>query len=105
ADTLDAERSQARAQLAAGLVREGHRHELRRREGTRRDLVGEPPGDRRRLARAGPGEDADRAAHRLDGAPLLRVQTVERIHGGTVARLPAGNVPKQSRTVLRGAAR
>src|SRR5262249_37296380 len=58
-------------------------------ESTDGDLVGDPPGDRRRLARPGPGEDADRPAHRLDGTPLLPVQPVEdpaRVHAATLAR-------------------
>ncbi len=42
-----------------------------------RDLPRDPPGDRRRLAGAGAGEDADRPARRLDGGALLRVQPGE----------------------------
>ena len=56
------------------------------RERTGRDLLRDPPRDRRRLARAGAGEDADRAAHRLGRAPLLGVQAVEDVHRATVAR-------------------
>ena len=56
-----------------------------------RDLVRDPPRDRRRLPGAGAGEDADRPAHRLGGAPLLGIQTVEDLHPGTLAAAPAGN--------------
>src|SRR5204862_2734146 len=53
-----------------------------------RDLVRDPPRDRRRLARPGAGENADRPANRLDGPPLLVVQAREdalRVHPATVA--------------------
>ena len=47
-----AERREPRSQLARRLVGERDRHDLRRRERAGRDLLGDPPGDRRRLARA-----------------------------------------------------
>jgi len=88
----DAERRQPRAQLARSLVGERHRHDLRRLEGAGCNLLRDAPRDRRRLPGAGPGEDADRAAHRLGGAPLLGVQAVERVHRSTVAAPPGGRV-------------
>ena len=81
-----------RAQLARGLVGERHRHDRVRRERTRRDLLRDAPRDRRRLARPGAGEDADRPAHRLGGAPLLGVQAVERVHRATVPARSAGTL-------------
>ena len=84
ADALHPERGEASAQLAGGLVGEGDRHDPRRRERAGRDLLRDPARDRRRLARARAREDADRAAHRLGRAPLLRVQAVERVHLATV---------------------
>ena len=60
----------------------------------RRDLLRDAPGDRRRLAGAGPGEDAHRPAHRLGGTPLLGVQAVERIHLATVPAAAAGECAK-----------
>ena len=84
AHARDAERGEPRAQLARGLVGERDRHDLRRLERAGRDLLGDPPGDRRRLAGAGAREDADGAAHGLGRAPLLGVQAVERVHLATV---------------------
>ena len=100
-DALHAERLQARLQLARGLLGEGHRHDLVGRECTRRDLLRDPARDRRRLARTGPREDADRAANRLGGPALLGVQTVENVHIATLPTRPEGfrNV---SATCLRG---
>ena len=80
AHATDPERLEARAQLARSLVGERHRHDLRRLEGAGRDLLRDPPRDRRRLAGTGAGEDANGAAHRLGGAPLLGIQAVERTH-------------------------
>ena len=53
------------------------------REGAGRDLVRDPAGDRRRLAGPGAGEDADRPADELGGAPLLGVQAGEDGGGST----------------------
>ena len=52
ATPLDAERREPGLHHAGGLVGEGDREDLARRERARRDLVGDPPRDRRRLARA-----------------------------------------------------
>ena len=87
-----AERGETYAQLTARLVGERHRHDLRRVERAGRDLLRDTARDRRRLAGAGAREDAHGAAHRLGGAPLLRIQSVERIHPATVSGLPAGIV-------------
>ena len=84
ADALHPERGEASAQLARGLVGEGDRHDPRRLECAGRNLLGDPAGDRRRLAGARAREDADGAAHGLGRAPLLRVQAVERVHLATV---------------------
>ncbi len=97
---LHPERPEPRAQLASGLVGEGHRHDLRRLERTGGDLLRDAPRDRRRLPRACPGEDADRAPHGLGGAPLLGVQAVERVHRGTLAAPPEGGCAA-SATCLR----
>jgi hypothetical protein len=59
------------------LVGERHRHDLLRREGAARDLPRDPARDRRRLPRAGAGEDAQRTARRLGGGALLGVQACE----------------------------
>ena len=72
---LDAESGQPRPQLARGLVGEGDRDELRRRERAARHLPRDAAGDRRRLAGACTGEDADRPARRFDRGALLRVQS------------------------------
>ena len=85
----------ASAQLARGLVGEGDGHDPRRLERAGRDLLGDPAGDRRRLAGAGAREDADGAAHGLGRAPLLRVQAVERVHLATVP-------PRSARSVTEG---
>ena len=85
-DALHPERGEASAQLARGLVGEGDRHDPRRLERAGRDLLGDPAGDRRRLAGARARKDADGAAHGLGRAPLLRVQAVERVHLATVPR-------------------
>ena len=84
ADALHPERGEACAQLAGGLVGERDGHDPRRLECAGRDLLGDPAGDRRRLAGARAREDADGAAHGLGRAPLLRVQAVERVHLATV---------------------
>ncbi len=76
-DAARAELLEPRAHLAGRLVREGDGEDLRGPEGAGQHLVRDPAGDRRRLAGAGAGEDADRAAHRLDRRALLRVQACE----------------------------
>ena len=82
-DAADAEPGQPLAHHSRGLVREGHGQDLRRLEGAGQHLVRDPARDRRRLARAGAGEDADRAAHGLDRRALLRVQPLEDVHRHT----------------------
>ena len=72
-----AKRVEPPTQLAGRLVREGDRKDLVRTERARRHLARDPVRDRRRLAGARAREDADGAAHRLDGAPLLGIQ----LHG------------------------
>jgi hypothetical protein len=52
---------QALGQLACCLGRERDREDVLGLELTRNDLVRDPAGDRRRLARTRAGEDADRA--------------------------------------------
>jgi hypothetical protein len=47
------------------------------------DLVRDPARDRRRLARAGAGEDAGRPAHGFDGDALLRGQSLEHVRGSS----------------------
>ena len=76
-DAGDAQARQPRAHLGRRLVREGDGEDLAGRERSRRDLVRDPPRDRRRLARARAREDADRPAHGLDRAPLLGVELGE----------------------------
>src|SRR5581483_7150217 len=93
-----AERRETRAQFAARLVGERHRHDPGRIERAGLDLLRDSAGDRRRLAGACAREDADGAAHRLGGAPLLRVQAGERVHRTTVATRPAGNVTRPARS-------
>ncbi len=73
----DAQPRQPLAHLRRGLVRERDGEDLVGRERAARHLVGDAPRDRRRLARARAREDADRAAHGLDRAPLLGVEPVE----------------------------
>ena len=77
AHALHAEAGQPRPQLARRLVGERHRDEVRRGERAARHLPGDPAGDRRRLARACSGKDADRPARRFDRGALLRVQPGE----------------------------
>src|SRR5262249_50462166 len=90
AHPCDTERREPRAELAAGLVGEGDRRDLRRLERARGDLAGDAPCDRRRLPGAGAGEDADGAAHGLCRTSLAVVQAVERVHRATVAAGAAG---------------
>src|SRR5919197_1059320 len=70
-------RGAPRAELGRRLVGEGDGEDLAGREGAGRDLVGDPPRDRGRLAGAGAGEDADGPADSLGRAPLLRIQALE----------------------------
>ena len=90
ADALYAETREAAAQLAGGLVGERDRHDPRRLERARGNLLRDPMGDRRRLPGPRPGKDADRAAHGLGRAPLLGVQAVERVHLATDPRRRRG---------------
>ena len=66
-----------------GLVGEGDGEDLAGPKRARGDLPGDPARDRRRLARAGPREDANRPAHSLGGAALLGIQTRENDHRAT----------------------
>jgi hypothetical protein len=90
AHALDAERTQPRAQLARRLLGECHRQDVLRRECAARDLPGDATRDRRRLARAGPGQDAQWSARALHGGALLRVQAVEDLLGVQVAEANDG---------------
>ncbi len=60
-DTARAERTEPRAQLAGRAARERERHDLAWRVHTGRDAVGDPVGDRARLAGARTREHAHRA--------------------------------------------
>src|SRR5262249_51247372 len=82
-DATDAEGFEPTAHLAGRLVRERDGEDLPGREGPGRDLVRDPACDRRGLAGARTGQDADRPADELGRAPLLGVQAVEdgvRVH-------------------------
>ena len=88
--------------LRRGLVGERHRQDLAGPEHAARDLVRDAPRNRRRLAGAGAREDADRAAHGLDGLALLRVQAREDVHSPqrtradrTVSRQDCANYASQ----------
>jgi hypothetical protein len=100
-DALHAEPGEARAHLARRLVGERHCQELLGDERVGRDLVRDPVRDRRGLARARAGEDADRSAHRLRGEPLLRVERAEDdvgVHGTSNRREGAGRSRAKSAT-------
>src|SRR5439155_18650785 len=95
ADAACAELLQPAPHLACCLVREGDREDLVGGERADRNLVRDPPRDRRRLARAGARKDADGTTHRLDRTPLLGVQPVEdrgRVHRATLAPVRDGAV-------------
>jgi hypothetical protein len=77
AHTLDPQRREPGAHRSRRLVGEGDREDLLGDERAGGDLVRDPVRDRRRLAGACPGEDADRPAHGLRGLPLLGVQPAE----------------------------
>src|SRR6185437_2420785 len=91
-----AEAREPGAHLAGGLVGERDGEDLGRGERASHDLVGDAARYRRRLAGARAGQDADRPAHRLDRAALLRVQALEdpgcshrsTLGGRSVARQP-----------------
>ena len=91
AHALDPERAQARAHLAGRLVRERDCENLVGPEDTGRDLIRDPPRDRRRLAGARAREDADRAAHGLGRTPLLGIQALEDVHRTTLPTGPDGS--------------
>lgn len=77
--SLGAERPQTASHLAGSLVGERDGEDLSRLERAGRDLVGNAPCDRGRLARARAGEDADRSADQLGRAPLLGIQARENV--------------------------
>ena len=93
---LDLKPGEAVAHLAGRLLGERDRQQRLRREGAGLDLVGEPAGDRRRLARAGPREDAHGSRRGLDRPFLMRVQPLE--DAGHPRLTPAAWVPVRSRT-------
>jgi hypothetical protein len=99
ADTLDAERTQPRAQLACRLVGERDSQDVPRRERAARDLPGDPARDRRRLPRPRAGENAQRPARTLDGGALLGVQPLEDLLGvqGAEASGATGRGPSRER--------
>ena len=63
--------------LRCRLVGERDRQDLAGFERARRSLVRDPPRDRRRLAGARAGEDADRSVHGLDRSALLGIEIDE----------------------------
>ena len=65
-DAGDAEPRETVAHLAGRLIGERDGQQRAGGEGTGRDLVGEAAGDRGRLARTGPRQDADGPGDRLD---------------------------------------
>ena len=69
------------AHLAGGLVREGDREDLVRLHAAGVDQVRDAVGEHARLARAGAGDDEQRAFGREDGLPLGRVQVGEVLLG------------------------
>ena len=62
------------AQLGGGPVREGDREDPPRGDVLDADQVGDPVGEHAGLARAGAGQDQQRAVGRGDGAGLLGVE-------------------------------
>ena len=74
AGRLADERDDPLAQLAGGPVREGDGEDLPGRHAADADELGDPMGEHAGLARAGPGEDEERAVGRGDRARLLRVE-------------------------------
>ena len=84
------------AQLGRGLVRERHREDPPRRHALDADQVRDPVGQHAGLARAGAGQDQQRAVGRGDRARLLRVEGPDDL----LARGPGG--PRPSRGIRRG---
>ena len=68
------------AHLVGGLVGERHREQLARRRLALGQDVGDTIGQHASLARAGAGQDQDRAVGREHSGALFRIQIVE-IHG------------------------
>ena len=102
-DAADAEPLQPPAHLGRCLDGERDREDLVGLELADRDLVRDPARDRRRLSRSRAGEDADRPAHRLDGAALLRVQPGEDgilVHPCTVKTARDGNCAELVQSVF-----
>jgi hypothetical protein len=77
AHPANSETLEARPHLARRPVGERHRQDRGRLEGPHFHLVGNATGDRRRLARAGTSEDADRPAHGSHGVSLLGIQRLK----------------------------
>ena len=69
------------AQLGGGAVRERDREDPPRRDALDADEVGDPVGEHAGLARAGAGEDQQRALGRRDGPGLLRVERPDDLLG------------------------
>ena len=78
-----AEAVEAAAHLAGRAGREGDREHLGGRVEALGDAVGDPVGDRARLAGAGAGQHPDRAAQRLGDLPLLGVEGSEEVGCGS----------------------
>ena len=93
-DPARAESRETGLHHARRLVRERDREDLLGPERSGDDLPGDPPRDRRRLARPGARQDADRAANGLCRPPLLAIQSVENVHPATVATAPVGFRPE-----------
>ncbi len=81
-----AQRAEPGAQLARGARGECHRQQLVGGHRAGAHCVGDAVGDRPGLAGAGAGQDADRAADRLGGRPLFRVEPGQ--HGVGVGHVP-----------------
>ena len=64
------------AHFRGGLVGEGHREDVLRRD-PHLQHVRDPAGHRAGLARAGPGQNEDRAVERGHGVPLGLVEGIE----------------------------
>ncbi len=80
-DAVRAERPQPGPQFTSGPRGEGDGEQLARRDRAGTHLVGDPVGDRARLARPGPGQDADRPAHGERRRALLGIEPGEDLFG------------------------